>query len=560
MLALLASAAADPAWGKLFMGLLGGLALFLFGMDLMASSLKLVAGERMKEVLAKLTKNRFMGVFSGAFVTSVIQSSSVTTVLVVGFVSAGLMSLTQTVGVIMGANIGTTVTAQIVAFHATSYALLFVSVGFVAFSFSKNKRFIHWGRGIFGLGLIFLGMQVMGDSMLPLRDWPPFLEWMTRMERPALGLLAGAVFTALVQSSSATTGVVIMLASGEFINLEAGIAMCLGANVGTCVTAFFATFGGPRIALRAAMIHILFNLVGVLFWLPFITVLGSMAREVSLGTGDGIPREIANAHTLFNLINAAVLIWFAPLFVVVVEKLFPDRPVSEDSVVRPKYLDRSLIDTPSLALDRVRLELLHMGNRVEDMYKASLRALLDGTQAQLFRLRSTDEAVDTLHGAVVEYLGLVSQESLSADQTEELMRLLEAANALENIGDVIETSMVNMGLERLDVGLQVSPQTREVIGAYHVTVGKALSAAVVAVIQKNPVQAGYVLGMKEEIKGQLKQASLHEVQRLVAEEPGRLSAYRIEMDTLGSLRRIYDYCRRMARASMPVADRPSTTG
>jgi len=547
--------AGDPAWGALLMGLIGGLALFLFGMDLMAASLKLVAGERMKDLLARLTTNRFMGVFSGALVTAVIQSSSVTTVLTVGFASAGLMSLSQSVGVIMGANIGTTVTGQIVAFHVASYALLLVGIGFVAFTLGTGERFRHWGRGLFGLGLIFLGMQVMGDAMEPLRDWPPFLDWMARMQRPVFGMLAGALFTGLVQSSSATTGVVIMLASGGFVQLEAGIALCLGANVGTCVTAYFATLGRPRIALRTAGIHILFNLMGVLLWLPLLDQLGALARGVSFGNGDGVAREIANAHTLFNLINTAVLIWFAPLFVRVVERLFPDRPPRADAHVQPKYLERALIDTPSLALDRVRLELLHMGNRVEDMYKAALPAILVGTRADLVHLRRADEAVDALHGAVVEYLGRVSQQSLSADQTEELMRLLEATNALENIGDVIETSLVNMGLERLDVGLHVSPETREVLGDYHTTVGKALAAAIVAVIQKNEQQASYVLEMKEAIKGQLKQASLHEVQRLIAQEPGRLSAYRIEMDTLGSLRRIYDYCRRMARAAIPGGDR-----
>jgi len=545
----------ELAWGALVMGLLGGLALFLFGMDLMARSLKLVAGERMKGVLGGLTKNRFMGVFSGALVTAAIQSSSVTTVLVVGFVSAGLMSLAQTVGVIMGANIGTTVTAQIVAFHATSYALGLVTVGFVAFTFGKYRKLKHWGHGLFGLGLVFLGMQLMGDAMQPLRAWPPFIEWMARMESPFFGILAGALFTGLVQSSSATTGVVIVLAGQGFISLEAGIALSLGANVGTCVTAAIAAFGRPRIAMRTAGIHVMFNVIGVLLWLPFIGELAELAQRIEWGSGGGIPREIANAHTIFNVLNTLVLIWFAPLFVVAVEKLFPDRPDGKATKVHAKYLDYHLIDTPALALDRARLELLHMGNRVQDMYKLALPELLAGTRDELLQLRQRDEDVDLLHGAVLEYLGKVSQESLSQDQTEELMRLIEATNALENIGDVIETTLVNLGIERADVGLIVSPMTREVIEAYHRTVGKALDSAIVAVIQKNAVQAGYVLGMKQEIKGQLKKASMHEVQRLVAEEPGRLSAYRIEMDTLGSLRRIYDNCRRMARAATSAEDR-----
>ena len=244
-----AFAAADSqemAWGSMAMQLFGGLAIFLFGMEQMADALKAVAGERMKVILAKLTTNRFMGAITGAFVTAVIQSSSVTTVLVVGFITAGLMSMAQSIGVIMGANIGTTITAQIVAFKVTKAALLMVAVGFGMLFFSKQDKIKHYGAMLMGLGLVFFGMSVMSDAMKPLRSYQPFLDLMVTMENPLVGILVAAAFTGLIQSSSATTGIVIVMATQGFITLPAGIALAFGANVGTCVTALLASIGKPR--------------------------------------------------------------------------------------------------------------------------------------------------------------------------------------------------------------------------------------------------------------------------------------------------------------------------
>ncbi|MCP4040832.1 MAG: Na/Pi cotransporter family protein, partial [Gammaproteobacteria bacterium] len=224
-------------WGQMAMTLFGGLAIFLYGMELMTDSLKAVAGDRMKTILEKLTTNRFAGVVTGAGVTAVVQSSSVTTVIVVGFVTAGLMNLSQAIGVIFGANIGTTITAQIVAFKVTKYALLMVSVGFLMMMVSKKEHIKHWGAMLMGLGFVFFGMSVMSGAMKPLRSYQPFLDMMTQMENPLIGILIAAAFTGLIQSSSATTGIVIVMATEGLVTLPAGIALAFGANVGTCVTA-----------------------------------------------------------------------------------------------------------------------------------------------------------------------------------------------------------------------------------------------------------------------------------------------------------------------------------
>ncbi len=544
----------------LTMGLLGGLAFFLYGMDQMTTALKAVAGERMRYVLARLTTNRFAGVATGAFVTAVIQSSSVTTVLVVGFITSGLLSMSQSVGVIMGANIGTTITAQIIAFKVTQYALLLVAIGFGMLFLSKREHMRQYGTLLMGLGLIFFGMGVMGDAMAPLRDYQPFLDWFTRMENPVVGIAAAAAFTALVQSSSATTGIVIVMATQGFINLPAGIALIFGANIGTCVTAILASIGKPREAIRAAVVHVVFNLLGVLIWIAFIDQLAEFVQWIS-PRAEGLqgvdllaadtPRQIANAHTVFNLANTLIFIGFATQLARFVQWLVPDRPLEEEEVVRAKYLDAELVQTPSLALDRARLEILHLGDHVSEMLSAILPAVLEGTGESLGSVEAMDEGVDELHGRIVTYLGSISQGSLTERQTDDLIKLMGVTNELENIGDIIETNLVGLGRDRIQHGVTISEPTQRVIREFHQVVAKALQAALQAVTQQNEEAAAAVIGLKAKINRLAGDAVSHQAQRLVASEPKRLPAYKIEIDILENLKRVYYFCKRIARAVVP---------
>ena len=544
---------------QLLMGLVGGLALFLFGMEQMASSLKSAAGERMKTILSRLTSNRFMGVCTGAFVTAVIQSSSVTTVLVVGFITAGLMTLAQSIGIIMGANIGTTITAQVIAFKVTKYALLMIAIGFAMMFLAKKQRIKSYGSGIMGLGLVFFGMAVMGDAMTPLRTFPPFLDMMARMDNPLLGILAGAGFTALVQSSSATTGVVIVMATQGFISLPAGIALSFGANIGTCVTALLAAIGRPREALRASVVHIAFNVIGVMVWIPFIDQLAHLVTSFSPvaadmeGTaklGAETPRQIANAHTIFNVANTFIFIWFTTQFARLVEYLLPDRPVHTNGAAKPKYLDESLISTPSLAIERARLEILHMGDSVKEMLQRILPAMLTGSHEALTAVEIMDDAADALHGHIITYLGQISHRQLTDKETADLLRLMAAANDLENIGDLIETNLVALGRQRLQDHVTISEPTRHVIGEFHAAVARALDGSLLAVTQKDAEAAQVVVEMKGTINRLEGSAALHEARRLVASEPNRLSAYTVEIDMISNLKRIYYFCKRLARSEL----------
>jgi len=553
---------AEPlAVGQMVMQLFGGLALFLYGIDKMTEALKAVAGDGMRTVLARLTSNRFMGALTGALVTAIIQSSSVTTVLVVGFTTAGLMSFAQSIGIIMGANIGTTITAQIVAFKVTKAALLMIAVGFAFLFFSKKDTLRHYGGILMGLGLVFFGMTVMSDAMQPLRSYQPFLDLMITMENPFVGIVVAMAFTALIQSSSATTAIVIVMAGQGFITLPAGIALAFGANVGTCVTAMLAAIGKPREALRAAVTHVLFNIAGVLVWLAFIDQLADAVTLLSpqhpelAGTerlAAEAPRQIANAHTIFNIANTFIFIGFTTLIARLVEWLVPDKPLSDERVIRPKYLDEDLLSTPSLALDLARREIGNMGNQVYEMLTVIMPAILTGNEAKLTEIELLDERVDALHAAIVVYLGKVSRMELREKQTTELMQLLDAVNDLENIGDVIEMNLVELGRRRLEKGVAVSRLTQVVLTDFHQVVVDAVNAAVQAVAEDNPDAAASVINMKKEINRVSNSTAAHEAQRLVANEPHRIEAYTIEMDITEKLQRIYYFARRMART---VADK-----
>jgi phosphate:Na+ symporter len=554
--AVAADTAEPLAVGQMAMQLFGGLALFLYGIDKMTVALKAVAGDGMRTGLARLTSNRFVGAFTGALVTAIIQSSSVTTVLVVGFTTAGLMSFAQSIGVIMGANIGTTITAQIVAFKVTKAALLMIAIGFAFLFFSKRDTVRHYGGILMGLGLIFFGMTVMSDAMQPLRSYQPFLDLMITMEDPLVGILVAMAFTALIQSSSATTAIVIVMAGQGFITLPAGIALAFGANVGTCITAMLAAIGKPREALRAAVTHVLFNIAGVLLWLAFIDQLANVVALISpqhpeLYGSERLaaeaPRQIANAHTIFNVANTFIFIGFTTLIARLVEWLVPDKPLSEQRVIRPKYLDEDLLSTPSLALDLARREIRYMGEQVHEMLTAIMPAILAGNEARLLEIQQADERVDALHAEIVLYLGKVSGMELREKQTRELTQLMDAVNDLENIGDVIEMNLVELGRRRIEKGVAVSRATQVVLTDFHQVVVDAVDAAVQSVAEDNADAAASVIDMKKEIKRVSNSTAAHEAKRLIADEPHRIEAYTIEMDITEKLQRIYYFARRMAR-------------
>jgi phosphate:Na+ symporter len=542
--------------GVIIVGLLGGLALFLFGMEQMTDALKIVTGDRMRRLLARLTTNRFKAVFTGAFVTAVIQSSSVTTVLVVGFVSAGLLTLTQSIGIIMGAEIGTTITAQIIAFKVTQFAVVLIIVGFALQFMAKRQRVRQYGLMIMGFGLIFFGMNEMSEATRPLRTYEPFIELMLRLQNPLLAILVGALFTAIIQSSSATIGIIIVLASQGFITLETGIALTFGANIGTSVTAMLASIGKPPEAVQTALVHVLFNVFGVILWFGFIDELAAFVRwispEVAGLTGTAklaaeTPRQIANAHTIFNVTNTFIFIWFIKPLAWLVRHLVPERLVVGPKRVRPRYLDENLIETPELALDRVRLELGRLGEYTLRMVRQALPTVFHGNEDDLEALAGMDDDVDTLHGAILVYLGQLSRVDMIRRQSDQLSDYITVANHLENIGDMVETNLVEAGSARLERGVQMSRATQEVLAALHNKVCWTVEGALRALVESDQQLAEEVMAAKLEINQLAMEAQNHLANRLVAEEPNRLATFRIESEIIEYLKRVYYFAKRIAK-------------
>lgn len=552
--ALAAGPGEAPDWLQMGMALCGGLALFLFGMDQLSTALKAVAGERMRDILARLTGNSTLAAVTGALITAVIQSSSVTTVLVVGFVSAGLMSLTQSVGIIMGANVGTTITAQIVAFKVGDAALMMIAVGFAASFGGKRDSLRQYGAMVMGIGLVFYGMHVMSEGMSPLREHAPFIELMREMRHPLAGMLVGAVFTALVQSSSATTGIVIVLASQGFISLSAGIALALGANIGTCVTAMLASLGKSREAQRAAAVHVLFNFGGALLWLGLLDVLVTIATWLSpvhanlqgaARLAAETPRQIANANTAFNLINTLLFLPFCGLFARLVRRCLPDRAPAEGGRTA-RYLDAALVDTPALALQRARMELGHLGELVCDMLRALGSAAHSRDAGVLAVVAARHHVFQQLRSETLAYLGSVGGTALTSDDSRELGSILNATVYLEAIAAEVAARLLPVTRQGHALGPRREPEVLQAYAGLFRTALEAVGLAAHAVSGTDSVAAAAVRALKPRFRDEVACVLALQARELCAAGGQRLENFQLEMEYVECVRRIYALCKRLA--------------
>ena len=554
------AASQEIDWFYLVMALTGGLAMFLYGMEQMSDGLQSAAGDKLKDVLAGLTRNRFLGAITGAFVTAVLNSSSVTTVLVVGFISAGFMTLTQSVGIIMGANIGSTFTAQIVAFNVTQYALLLVAVGFFMLFTAKTERIQHYGSMVMGLGLVFYGMGVMGEAMNPMRTYEPFLDLMVRMENPVLGILVGAVFTGLVQSSAATTGIAIVMATEGLISLPAGIALSFGANIGTCVTALLAAIGKPAEAIRAAVVHIAFNIAGVVVWVMFIPQLAEFVVYISPSSPEltgkaqmaaDVPRQIANAHTVFNVANTLLFIWFTPLFARFAEFVVKEKPVEEKVIVTPRYLNKELLEYPSMALENARFEVGHMGEIASDMLTTLWMAFQTRNRDMVDEVIKMDDKVDVLSERILEYLSEIQQEELTDMSSQELKALMSATINIESLADVIESELSEICKKYIDYDLHETDASLELFIDLSKTVGETFDKLVSAIKNDDENAAAEVITIREQIRHLVDEILKNQASRISVQTSKDLLLVRLELELVDKLRRIYTLTKRIAREFNP---------
>ena len=551
-------------WGFLTMGLFGGLSLFLYGMAKMSDGLKKAAGNQMRKILATLTKNRVVALFVGAFVTMVIQSSSATTVMLVSFVQAQLMTYVQSIGIILGANIGTTITAQLVAFKLTDYALLMIAVGFALTVFSKKESLRHIGEAILGFGILFFGMKIMSDSMKPLRSFEPFIDMMKGLENPFFGLMIGAAFTALIQSSSAFTGIVIVLAQQGLLTLEAGIPLILGANIGTCVTAGLASIGTIREAKRVALAHVLFNIGGVVIFVWLIPPLAELVRSLSSVSGlSGMeklaaetPRQIANAHTIFNISVGLIFLPFTGILAKQVYRLLPR--IEETKGIKPAlwHLDDSQIATPAIAVKLAQTEMLRMIKILSRMLDSCFYPFIndepkqDEVYAQLSLIDGIDmreEKIDFLEEHITNYLFQVSRGELNASQAEEAFSLISMADNMESVGDIIHRNIVPLIYKKQALKEPFSKEGEKELVAFHTKVMKQMSRLSEAFSELNLEMAQKVLNKDikyQNLEAEYRQAHMKRVQK---EKTKSVETHEVHMELMDMLKQINVYIGNIAK-------------
>lgn len=527
-------------WGILTVMILGGLAVFLHGMTVMTDALKAAAGNRMKVFLKAMTRNRWTSLLAGTGITAIIQSSSVTTVLAVGFVSAGLLTFQSTLGLILGANLGTTITAQIIAFKITKAAWIMVAFGYLFSVVFSRKSLKHLGGIILGLGLVFLGMNVMSEATNPLKSYEPFIQLMKGLDNFLWGIFVGLVFTAAVQSSSATTGVVIVLAAQGLIGTEAGIAIVFGANIGTCVTAMLSAMGKPRDAMRVAISHVLFNVAGVIIWYAFIS---QIAVLVGLISPNDIPRQIANAHTLFNVANTIIFIGLVYPISKLILFILPDSK-KEEKKLFPE-LHSFYLENISMALDLAKNSIFKLGEYLLLIVDRGVRIALSGNETDLQKLRKRDELIDKGHNEILKFLQQIQTEKLTKKSMKQLESLIEAANIMEATADLITTDLVEAADHRVKNGFVSSNITREKLTGLYKNAEHSFQISLSNFKNNGPVKEDNL--SKEEFKDQLLAIRSHLVQRLAEPDEMRIAIYRFESEILETIRRLHALARRLNR-------------
>lgn len=414
---------------NIFLGLFSGLALFLFGMEFMGDGLENAAGSKLKSFFDKAITNPLKGALVGTIVTAIIQSSSATTVMVVGFVNAGLMSLYQAVGVIMGANIGTTITGQLITFKIDDYIPLFIIIGAALILFMKQQNRKEIGKIIFGFGLLFMGLTAMKDAMSPIAQTTFFQDLIIALEgNMFLGILVGAVMTAVVQSSSASTAILLSLAATGAISLQVAIPILFGNNIGTCVTALLSSLNANKVAKKAAFIHLSFNLIGTLIFLPLIGILSNIVTHM----GGDIDKQIANAHTIFNVVNAIILLPFAGVFVKLANLALKDKEGEQASINR---LDRRFLETPAIAFEQAFQESLTMYDLAKENLTLATNALMDGKTIDYRKIYENESEINRMERDLSSFLVSISSHDITEVDTNRIASMIKIVSDIERIGD-----------------------------------------------------------------------------------------------------------------------------
>lgn len=535
--------------------LLGGLALFIYGMNLMGESLQKAAGERMRKILEALTKNPLIGILVGLVTTALVQSSSATTVMVIGFVSARLMTLPQAISVIMGANIGTTLTAQIIAFKVGKYAYLVAAIGFtMSFAF-KKKIFKYLGQAIFAFGLLFIGLNIMGDVMSPLAKSQIFADTLLKLsDHNILGILVGILSTVVVQSSSAVIAVIQNLSSqaspdgvSSVLGLGTAIPLLLGSNIGTTITALLASIGGRINAKRTAVAHLVFNGSGTILMLFFIPAFKKLVEIVSPKGEEVviISRQIANAHTMFNVLNT--ILWFP--FIWLLAKIVMTLVKGEDDGVehRVRYLDYRMIKNPSIAMNLATRELARMAEMAQKMMASARRAFINADMDEAKNAQEIEDTIDLLQTEIVKYLSVImSTGSLTEKQSVRMAGLMHVTNDIERIGDHCE-NISEFATWKKEENIPFSNEALEEVGNAFNVVNKMVDDSIHALRNGDVEMAKKILGEEKEVDMMEEELRNSHLERLNKGLCNPKSAV-IYIELIHNLERIADHCNNIAEA------------
>jgi len=472
---------------------LGGLALFLFGLQILSGGFKKITGQKLQRILEKLTSNPWKGVAFGASITAIIQSSSITMVTLIGLVNAGLLNLKQAIGVMLGAEIGTTVTAQIVAFKIGAYYLPVIAVGFGFYFFARSQRLKHIGQIVLGFGILFLGMYLMKNGVKPLRDNEAFINLLKSFgQNPLGGVVAGAIFTGIIQSSSASIGVVIALASENLIGLPSAIALMLGANIGTCVTGLIASVKASIPARRTSIAQLITNILGVSILLVFIRPFTLLIMQTSAN----LPRQIANAHSVFNIAVTLMMMPLIGFLVWLTTKIVPGKMPTIDR--NAQFLDPRILNSPSLALAQAKKETVRMAKIAKEMLIESFKALKNSSNDFILSVREKEEATDELCEALNKYLEKVSEKEISHQEGELLAILTHAVTDIERIGDHAN-NLAEIAQDKKKRRLNFSKQAQQDLELMAQKVSEALSMAIEALEENKKSAAKIALKIEKEV-------------------------------------------------------------
>ncbi len=534
---------------KIVLELLGGLGLFLYGMTIMGDGLEKTAGDKMKKIIEVLTNNRIIAVTVGALVTMIIQSSSATTVMVVGFVNAGIMTLTQATGIIMGANIGTTITAQIASLNISAIAPVAVGLSVAVWMFADNKKTKNAAEIFIGFGILFIGMDFMKDAVKPLREYEGFTRMLISFGKPTivdsiLAVLAGFAITVVVQSSSASTGLLIALASEGLLPIEAAMPIVFGTNIGTCVTAVLSSIGANRTAKRAAFIHFLFNIIGtIIFMIFFRGITINLVKSIS---PDNAARQLANAHTFFNITNTLLLLPFASFLVYVANRVIPRKDYEDLELKGIRYLDDRILETPSIAMVQVIKETLNMGEIALESYQKSMEAFFKKDIKLVHEVFKLEKIVNSMERSIAEYLVKLSNTSLSAEQHEMVDGLINTINDIERVGDHSD-NLAELAIYAIEHNIEFSEKATQELNHMHERVVKSYNQSILALRTGDIRIAKKVAEREGEIDLMEKTLRANHIARLNRQSCSAEAGV-IFLDIISNLERIGDHASNIALA------------